>query len=67
MNDNYDNSGGGGTGLSRDSSSTYIEHTDQMLSAGQHTHNVTLGTTGKGKTIDNMPPYIVVTIWRRTA
>lgn len=67
MNDNYDNSGGGGTGLTRDGSSTYIEHTDQMLSAGQHTHNVTLGTTGKGKTIDNMPPYIVVTIWRRTA
>lgn len=67
MNDDYNGSGGGGTGLSKDGASSYIEHTDHILSAGQHTHTITIGNTGGSRSVDNMPPYVSVSIWKRVS
>jgi hypothetical protein len=38
-----------------------------IASAGAHTHDVTVGSTGSSGTNANMPPYIVVKMWQRTA
>lgn len=45
--------------------STNGEHTHDITisSSGLHTHSV--GTTGDGQPYNNMPPYLVVNIWRR--
>lgn len=42
-------------------------HTMTVGSAGAHTHSVTVGNTGGGQSHNNMPPYMAVNIWRRTA
>ncbi len=44
-------------------------HTHSMTvnSAGAHTHSVTVANTGGSQAHDNMPPYLAVNIWRRTA
>lgn len=44
-------------------------HTHAMTvnSAGAHTHSVTVANTGGGQAHDNMPPYLAVNMWRRTA
>lgn len=34
-------------------------------SAGYHTHTVTIGTVGGGASHNNMPPYLVVNMWKR--
>lgn len=34
---------------------------------GAHTHTTTVGNTGSGAAHNNMPPYLVVNIWRRVA
>ena len=39
--------------------------TGSTNSTGSHTH--TIGSTGKSKAFDIMPPYIVAYVWRRTA
>lgn len=39
--------------------------TGETSSNGSHTH--TIGSTGKGKAFNVMPPYIVAYVWRRTA
>jgi microcystin-dependent protein len=36
-------------------------------SAGAHTHSVTVANSGGGQAHDNMPPYLAVNMWRRTA
>lgn len=47
-----------------------VKGSTQGVSAN-HTHKVTAaGTiekTGNGKAIDNMPPYLTVYMWKRTA
>lgn len=44
-------------------------HTHMMTvgSAGAHTHSVTVANTGGSQAHDNMPPYLAVNMWRRTA
>lgn len=36
-------------------------------SSGNHTHTVTLADTGGSSGHNNMPPYLTVYIWQRTA
>ena len=35
--------------------------------AGAHTHTITVSNTGSGQAHSNMPPYLAVNMWRRTA
>ena len=42
-------------------------HTMTVNSAGAHTHSVSVGNTGGGQSHNNMPPYLAVNMWRRTA
>lgn len=42
-------------------------HTMTVNSAGAHTHSVTVGNTGGSQSHTNMPPYLAVNMWRRTA
>lgn len=35
--------------------------------AGDHTHTITIGSTGGGQAFSIMPPYMVVYVWERTA
>ena len=42
-------------------------HTMTVGSAGAHTHSVTVANTGGSQAHDNLPPYLAVNMWRRTA
>lgn len=42
-------------------------HTVNVVSVSNHTHSVTVANTGGGQAHDNMPPYLAVNMWRRTA
>ena len=42
-------------------------HTASSASAGAHSHTITVNNTGGGQAHNNMPPYLAVNMWRRTA
>lgn len=42
-------------------------HTVTVATNGAHTHTVTVGNTGEGATMNLLPPYVAVYMWRRTA
>lgn len=42
-------------------------HSAGSAGAGDHTHSITVNNTGSGKAHSNMPPYLAVNMWRRTA
>lgn len=42
-------------------------HTVKVDPVGNHTHSVTVANSGGGQAHDNMPPYLAVNMWRRTA
>ena len=56
-------SGGGGKGYWFDRSGTL----DSTQEAGDHSHIVNIGSTGGGQSHNNMPPYLAVYCWKRTA
>ena len=42
-------------------------HGVNVVAVDNHTHSVTVSNTGGGQAHDNMPPYLAVSMWRRTA
>lgn len=42
-------------------------HSVSIGSSGSHVHSISINNTGGGKPHNNMPPYVVVNIWKRTA
>lgn len=46
---------------------TYDNGSKRTESAGAHSHTVTINSTGESVAGKNMPPYLVVNVWTRTA
>ena len=57
---------GGGAGACPDGSS-YQGSYQQTGSAGNHSHTVTINSTGSNQPHNNLQPYISAFIWKRTA
>ena len=61
------NTGSAGSHSHSVSVNTGSSHSHTMTSAGGHYHNLTIDSTGQSGTGKNMPAYIAVNAWKRTA
>ena len=57
----------GGDGHSSYNGTANWDYLNQTTSAGNHSHTITIGDTGGNKRHENMPPYVIINRWKRTA
>ena len=57
----------GGNGHSSYNGTANWDYLNQTTSAGNHSHTITIGDTGGNKRHENMPPYVIINRWKRTA
>lgn len=57
----------GSTGGSANAIVVSHSHTASSASAGSHSHTITVASNGSSGTNANLPPYLGVYFWRRTA
>lgn len=58
---------GGGDPTARAEFKASRTWTGETSESGGHTHTLTISSAGGGEAHNNMPPYLVVNIWQRTA
>lgn len=64
INLDLDSDNGSGTRVGFQASRAWTGETNE---AGSHSHSCSIGNTGGGQAHNNMQPYLVVNIWKRTA
>lgn len=67
MQASHGKSGNGGVPRFSDGDIWSANKTKTLSAAGSHTHNVTINNAGGGQPHNNMQPYLVVHMWKRTA
>ena len=67
MQASHGKSGNGGVPRFSDGDVWSANKTKTLSAAGSHTHNVSINNAGGGQPHNNMQPYLVVYMWKRTA